>query len=245
MQQAAVVLFILGQERLIQVEVVIVIEQDLEHRCPAQFLWYAAHQLADFRDGPVLLFQEFLIFPGKVSVQPVLDKHLPAAEVILLVIIKTEAVFKIPAALTGPRRKWVKAAGSRAGGIDTALVALQKNTGCFCSNRFECVNGIPFIGERCGLAVLEKHIIRTADTAMLLSKVFCHPVGVQAFHHDTALDAAAAMAALAALVCDKLLGAYGNSKGFGLFHTFLHKKGRGRQVRLPRPGPMGHYPLLF
>jgi len=92
---------------------------------------------------------------------------------------------------------------------------------------------------------LEKHIIRTADTAMLLSKVFCHPVGVQAFHHDTALDAAAAMAALAALVCDKLLGAYGNSKGFGLFHTFLHKKGRGRQVRLPRPGPMGHYPLLF
>ena len=85
MQQAAVVLFILGQERLIQVEVVIVIEQDLEHRCPAQFLWYAAHQLADFRDGPVLLLQEFLIFPGKVSVQPVLDKHLPAAEVILLV----------------------------------------------------------------------------------------------------------------------------------------------------------------
>ena len=63
MQQAAVVLFILGQERLIQVEVVVVIEQDLEHRCPAQFLWYAAHQLADFRDGPVLLLQEFLIFP--------------------------------------------------------------------------------------------------------------------------------------------------------------------------------------
>lgn len=60
--------------------------------------------------------------------------------------------------------------------------------------------------------------------AMLLSKVFCHPIGVQAFHHDTALDMAAAMAALAALVCDKLLGAYGNSKGFGLFHTFLHGK---------------------
>ena len=77
MQQAAVVLFILGQERLIQVEVVIVIEQDLEHRCPAQFLWYAAHQLANFRDGPVLLFQEFLIFPGEVAVEPVFDKHLP------------------------------------------------------------------------------------------------------------------------------------------------------------------------
>lgn len=102
MQKAAVILFILGQERLIQVEVVIVIEQDLEHRCPAQFLWYAAHQLANFRDGPVLLLQEFLIFPGKVAVQPVFDKHLPAIEVILLVIIKTEAVFKIPAALTGP-----------------------------------------------------------------------------------------------------------------------------------------------
>lgn len=80
---------------------------------------------------------------------------------------------------------------------------------------------------------------------MLLSKVFCHSVGIQAFYHDAALDAAAAMAALAALVCDKLLGAYGNSKGFGLFHTFLHKKGRGRQVRLPRPGPMGITPYYF
>ena len=110
---------------------------------------------------------------------------------------------------------------------------------------FQAEDGIRAAQESRGLAVLEKHIIRTADTAMLLSKVFCHSVGVQAFHHDTALDAASAMAALAALVCDKLLGAYGNSKGFGLFHTFLHKKGRGRQVRLPRPGPMGHYPLLF
>ena len=103
MQQAAVVLFILGQERLIQVETVVVIEQDLEHRCLAQFHWYAAHQLADFRDDPVLLLQEFLIFPGEVVVQLVFDKHPPAVEVILPVIIKTEAVFKIPAALTGPR----------------------------------------------------------------------------------------------------------------------------------------------
>ena len=115
MQQAAVVLFIPRQERLIQVEVVVVIEQDLEHRYLAQFLWYMAHQLADFRDDPILQFQEFLVFPGEVAVQPVLDKYLPAVEVILLVIIKAEAVFKIPAALTGPRRKRVKAAGSRTG----------------------------------------------------------------------------------------------------------------------------------
>ena len=89
-----------------------------------QFLWYAAHQLADFRDGPVLLLQEFLVFPGEVAVQPVFDKYLPAVEVILLVIIKTEAVFKIPTALTGSRRKRIKAAGSRTGAIDTALAAL-------------------------------------------------------------------------------------------------------------------------
>ena len=183
--------------------------------------------------------------PGEVAVEPVFDKHLPAVEVILLVIIKTEAVFKIPAAFTWPYRKRVEAAGSRTGAIDTALAALQKDTGCFCSKSFERINGVSFIGERCGFTILKKHIVRTADAAMLASKVFCDSVGVQAFYHDTALNMAAAMAALAALVCDKLLGAYGNSKSFGFFHIFLHKKGRSRQVHLPRPGPMGHYPLLF
>lgn len=102
MQQAAVVLFILGQERLIQLKMIVVIEQYLEYSCLAHFFRYTAHQPAKLWDNQILLLQKFLVLFGKVVVQPVFDQYLSAVEVMLLIIVKAQAVFKIPSTLTSP-----------------------------------------------------------------------------------------------------------------------------------------------
>ncbi len=67
----------------------VVVEQYLEHSCLVHSFRYAAHQPANLWDGLILLLQKFLILSGKVAIQPVFDKYLPVAEVILLIIIKT------------------------------------------------------------------------------------------------------------------------------------------------------------
>lgn len=212
-QQAAIVLLILRKERLIQIKMIVVVEQRPEHRRLASVFRYATHKSANLRDDPILLLQKFLVLSVKVVIQPVFDQYLSAVEVILLVIIKAQAVFKIPSSLTRPHRKRVKAAGSGAGSIDTALIFLQKNTRCVCTDSFEHKNRVPLFGERCGLAVSKQHIIRAADVTTTVTQISGQPVNVQALDHDAVFNMAAAMAASAALVCDKFLGTYWNSKG--------------------------------
>ncbi|EEG54501.1 hypothetical protein CLOSTASPAR_03422 [[Clostridium] asparagiforme DSM 15981] len=158
------------------------------------------HQPANLWDDQILLLQKFLVLFGKVVVQPVFDQYLSAVEVMLLIIIKAQAVFKIPSTLTRPHRERVKAAGSRAGSIDAALVFAQKNTSGICADRFEYINGITFIGKRHGFAVSEQHIVRAADTAMLVTQVLSHPVGIQALNHHAIFNMTAAMTAATAVI---------------------------------------------
>ena len=179
---------------------IVVIEQYLEYSCLAHFFRHTVHQPANLWDDQILLLQKFLVLFGKVVVQPVFDQYLSAVEVMLLIIIKAQAVFKIPSTLTRPHRKRVKAAGSRAGSIDAALVFAQKNTSGICADRFEYINGISFIGKRHGFAVSEQHIVRAADTAMLVTQVLSHPVGIQALNHHAIFNMTAAMTAATAVI---------------------------------------------
>ena len=108
------------------------------------------------------------------------------------------------APLARPNRKRVKPAGPGTRFIDAAQAVFQENAGIIRSGGFQCKNGEASIRQRHGLAVSGQHFIYGGDAGISVTQILCQPVGIQAFHHHTVLNMAAALTAFAALIVNNV-----------------------------------------
>ena len=70
----------------------------------------------------------------------------------------------------------------------------------FSRRKIQVASAPTVLSKRHGFAVSEQHIVRAADTAMLVTQVLSHPVGIQALNHHAIFNMTAAMTAATAVI---------------------------------------------
>ena len=125
----------------------------------ADFCWNGTHQLSHFLDGRVFQLQVFLFFSGNIVIEPIFNGDLSAAEMILLVIVKAQAVFKIAATLPRHHSKSIDPAGPGPRLINTAPSIFEKNTSRIRASGFHHKNGKAVFYQRNWVTIEAQHIV--------------------------------------------------------------------------------------
>ena len=133
------------------------------------------HPLTDFRDSGIFLFQILFLHSGEIAIKPVFDGNLSAVEMILLIAVKAEAVFKITAPLAVLQKR------DRAGrsvGVPRRCCTTHPsgNTGIVRPRGFQYEDGKAIVGQRRRLTVLGQHLIYSVDVGLTTAQILCKPI---------------------------------------------------------------------